>query len=243
MIDVLILPGTGFPRGDGISLAFADALDKSRFAPRIVRYVAAYGGLDMPYAQSRMAGRRALLEAFQGRKIVLAGYSQGAGIAGDLAAEIVTSMPGSIADSVVGCALIADPYRPLGAGMPGRPIAPGYGIAGQRIVPGRTWWAAAPGDPITALPPGNALRSVADLTEWWSLAGPAEVARWGEDLVEKCRGGAYQRWWSPVNWQSWFGAMAFARGYAIDGRHTADYLVHGHARALADIVNREVGHG
>ncbi|MFD3748358.1 hypothetical protein [Nocardia sp. NPDC058633] len=243
MIDVLILPGTGYRFGDGISLAFADALDPTVFRPRIVEYAAAYGGLDMPYAESQRAGRRALLEAMNGR-CVLAGYSQGAGIAGDLAAEIAAHMPGAIADSVLGCALIADPLRPIGAEMPHRPPAPGYGIAGTREVFGvPTWWAAAEGDPITALPAGNPLRSIADLSEWWSLASPADALLWGADLVEKCRTGRYQQWWSLANWRSWSGALAFARGYLIDGRHTTDYVTHGHVQALADTVNREVGRG
>jgi pimeloyl-ACP methyl ester carboxylesterase len=239
MIDVLILPGTGFPRGDGISLAFADALDPSKFRPRIVEYAAAYGGLTMPYAQSRQAGRRALLEAMNG-PFILAGYSQGAGIAGDLAVEIARHMPGAIADSVRGCALIADPRRPAGAGMPAWPIASGYGIAGGRDVIGvPTWWAAAEGDPITALPPGNPLRSVADLTEWWSIASPADVLLWGADLVQKSQAGRFQRWWSLSNRQHWSGALAYARGYLIDGRHTTDYLRLGHVQALAHTVNRE----
>lgn len=246
MIDVLILPGTGHGRtGDGISLAFADALDPTQFEPRIVPYPAEYG-TPRPYADSRRLGRSALLDALTStrRPCVFAGYSQGAGIAGDLAAEIAMKMPGAIGDHLVGCALIADPLRPAGAGMPHRPPAPGYGIAGTRDVPTvPTWWAAAEGDPITALPPGNPLRSVADLSEWWSLAGPAEVVRWGEDIVEKCRAGTLQRWWSPAHWRSWAGAMAFARGYLWDGRHTTDYVVHGHVQALADTVNREVGRG
>ncbi|MGW6698827.1 DUF3089 domain-containing protein [Nocardia sp. NPDC055049] len=244
MIDVLILPGTGFPRGDGVSTAFADALDPSRFNPLIVTYPAEYG-TPRSYAESRRIGRRALLAARPVRRpFVLAGYSQGAGIAGDLAREIVEHMPGAVADHLVGCALIADPLRPITGGQPHRTLAGGYGIAGERPIYGvPTWWAAAPGDPITALPVGNPLRSIADLSEWWSLAGPDEIARWGADLVEKCRAGTYQRWWSLDNWRTWAGAMAYARGYLWDGRHTTDYLVHGHVQALADTVNREVGRG
>lgn len=247
MIDVLILPGTGHGRNaDGISRAFADALDPARFEPRIVAYPAEYG-TPRPYAESRRLGRQALLNAIPPRRrYVFAGYSQGAGIAGDLARDVVEHMPGAIADHLVGCALIADPLRPAGAGMPHRPPASGYGIAGQRrVYPVSVpmWWAAADGDPITALPAGNPLRSVADLSEWWSLAGPAEVARWGEDLVDKARRGVYQQWWSPANWRTWGGAVAYARGYLWDGRHTDDYLRHGHVQALADTVNREVGRG
>lgn len=241
MIDVLILPGTGFPHGDGISRAFAAALDPTRFSPRIVSYAAAYGGLDMPYAQSRMAGRRALLEAITGEHpYILAGYSQGAGVAGDLAAEIVTAMPGLVSDLYRGCALIADPYRPAGAGMPSRPVAPGYGIAGQRDIPGPVWWAAAPGDPITALPANNPLRSLADLTEWWSLAGPNEIQRWGADLASKCRRRAWQRWWNPTDWTACIAAIGYMRGYLVDGRHTADYLIRGHVPSLAATLNREI---
>lgn len=240
MIDVLILPGTGFPRGEGISAAFADALDPARFNAMIVPYPAEYG-TPRPYAESRRLGRQALLAARPVRRpFVLAGYSQGAGIAGDLAVEIVQRMPGAIADHLVGCALIADPYRPMLAGMPHRPPATGYGIAGQRHVPGPVWWAAAEGDPITALPAGNPLRSVADLSEWWSLAGPAEIHAWALDLVDKARHQRIQRWWSGENWRTWAGALKFARGYLIDGRHTADYLRLGHVQALADTVNREV---
>ncbi len=244
MIDVLILPGTGYGRtGDGISQAFADALDPARFSPLIVSYPAEYG-TPRSYAESRRLGRQALADqiAARSRPFVLAGYSQGAGIAGDLARDIADHLSGSIVDRIVGCALIADPYRPAGAGMPHRPPAPGYGIAGQRtpIHLAPTWWAAADGDPITALPAGNPLRTIADVSEWWSLAGPAEAARWGEDLVDKCRRGAWQRWWSVENWRTWNGAMAYARGYLFDGRHTDDYLRHGHVQALADTIGREV---
>lgn len=241
MIDVLILPGTGFPRGDGISQAFADSLDPAKFSPRIVQYPAEYG-TPRPYAESRRLGRQALLNAIPPRRsYVFAGYSQGAGIAGDLARDVVQQMPGAIADHLVGCALIADPLRPVGAGMPHRPQAPGYGIAGIRTVPSvPTWWAAADGDPITALPRGNPLRTIADLSEWWSLAGPAEIHAWALDLVDRCRRQRIQRWWSGENWRTWAGALAFARGFLVDGRHTADYLRLGHVQALADTVNREV---
>ncbi|MFC9892135.1 hypothetical protein ACFVMC_00435 [Nocardia sp. NPDC127579] len=242
MIEVLVLPGTGHPRGgDGVSEAFMAALDPARFRPRIVAYPAAYGD-PMPYGRSRELGRAALITAIRATPelVVIAGYSQGAGIAGDLAAEISTGVLPDL--EVLGCALIADPARPSGSGCPGAPTASGYGVAGQRPIPGiPTWWAAAEGDPITALPAGNPLRSVADLSEWYGLSSPDAVCRWGEDLVELVRERTFQRWWSVQHWRSWAGAMAYARGYLVDGRHGADYVRHGHVQALAAAVNDEVG--
>lgn len=240
MIDVLILPGTGSPCGDAVCAAFAQSLDPDRFAPRIVSYPATYGGIQMPYAESRALGRKALADAVQrtANPAIIAGYSQGAGIAGDLAAELGAGVHPDL--EVYACALIADPVRPHGAGMPHRPPAPGYGIAGSRVITGLpTWWAAAAGDPITALPAGNPLRSIADVTEWWSLSGPAAAARWGQDLVDKCRRNAFQRWWSVENWRTWNGAMAFARGYLFDGRHGAAYITEGHVQALAETIGKE----
>ncbi|MGW6121481.1 hypothetical protein ACWFRF_20735 [Nocardia sp. NPDC055165] len=240
MIDVLIVPGTGSPRGDAITTTFSNALDQQRFAPSIVPYPATYGGLEAPYAESRALGRAALMRAIwrASNPVIIAGYSQGAGIAGSLAAEIGAGAHPDL--EVYACALIADPLRPPGAGMPHRPPAPGYGIAGERPIYGLpTWWAAAPGDPITALPAGNPLRSIADLTEWWALGNPIAAARWGQDLVDKCRTGAFQRWWSLENWRTWNGAMNYARGYLFDGRHGAAYIDEGHVRDLAEIVGRE----
>ncbi|WP_306365486.1 hypothetical protein [Nocardia sp. CC227C] len=49
--------------------------------------------------------------------------------------------------------------------------------------------------------------------------------------------------WLPgsfQHWRTWGGAVAYARGYLLDSRHTLDYVRHGHAQALADTVNREV---
>lgn len=245
MIDVLMLPGTGHPRGgDGVTEAFMNALDPKRFRPRIVPYPATFGGLNMPYRQSVAIGRQALITAISEchNDVIIGGYSQGAGIAHEvtlLASDGLVDGP-----AVIASALIADPYRPAGAGIPGYTVASGYGIdamhpsVGNKMHVSRipTLWAAAEGDPITALPAGNPLRSIADLTEWWSISDPVAVARWGEDLIEKCRTGALQRWWSIENWRSWSGAMAYARGYLWDGRHTHDYIRNGHVQQLADAL-------
>ncbi|WP_051407498.1 PE-PPE domain-containing protein [Nocardia sp. CNY236] len=238
VFDVLIVGGTWNSDGAGACQVFADALDPKRFAPRMVAYPADYGR-QLSYADSVAVGRRALLEAAEAaeRRVVLAGFSQGAAIAGDLAAAAGHGALPQL--EVVACALIADPLRPAGAGIDGDPG--GYGIAGQRpITDIPAYWAAAPGDPITALPAGNPLRSIADLSAYFGLGSPEAMLRWGQSLLEVATRRRLQRWWSPRNWRTWGGAIAYARGYLFDGRHTDDYLRHGHARRLAEALNRGV---
>lgn len=241
MIDVLFLPGTGHGGGgDGISEDFLSRLDLHRFNAVIVPYPATFGGLEMAYADSKAAGRMALIEAIRAsfNKVIIGGYSQGAVIAGDLAREIADGLHPEL--EVVGCALIADGRRPRGAGVPGHPPTEGYGIVGERgiwsdVFP--TYWAAAWGDPITALPAGNPLRSVADLAEWFSLRSPADTARWATEMLVTASNGRAQAWWQPQHWRSWNSAIAYARGYLFDGRHGAAYISEGHTQALADAVH------
>lgn len=236
-IDVLFVGGTWNPGGDPVSGAFAAALNPALFRFSMVPYPAAYGD-PVPYADSCAIGKRRLLDEIDRspNPVLLAGYSQGAAIAGDLAAEIGRGEhPGRW---VVGCALIADPLRPaghfIGARDPG-----GFGIAGQREISGvPAYWAAAPGDPITALPAGNALRTLADTTAYFSIAGPLAAVRWMRAVVDVARRNQLQRWWSPTNRREWGGVIAYARGYLTDGRHTDDYVRNGHAQRLAQVVNR-----
>ncbi|MFB7720724.1 PE-PPE domain-containing protein [Nocardia sp. NPDC056100] len=216
MIDVLIVGGTGVPYGESITDTFSRTLDHSRFAPRMVLYPADYG-LRVSYAESSAAGKAALLSAISdsANRVVIAGYSQGAAIAGDVAAEIGRGLHPDL--EVLACALIADPLRP----------------AGQCIT-------RDPGDPITALPAGNPLRTVADLTQYFCISSPEAALRWGQSLVDAVLHQRVQRWWAPKNWSAWSGALAYARGYLTDGRHTDDYVRQGHAALLATIINREV---
>lgn len=237
-IDVFWLPGTGFSTGpDGISAAFGAALDGSRFNFIPLRYPADFG-VRMSYEASVLTGRQVLVNAIRAtpNRVICGGYSQGAAVAGCLAAAIGR---GEYSDlDVLACALIADPARPPGAGCPGLPTASGYGISGARYVDGLpTYWAAAQGDPITALPAGNPLRSVADLTVWMTLASPGDAQKWGADLLDRAIHGRWQRWWSLENRRTWAGAIAYARGYLIDGRHTFAYLDEGLAVGLAHAIN------
>lgn len=232
--------GTGFgDHLDGISLTFLEHLTPGRFHKILVRYPASYI-YPITYAESVRRGREALLSAIRENPgSVVGGYSQGAEVVGDVVAEIDRGLHPGL--SVAACALIADPSRPIGAGVPGRPAASGYGISGQRFVPVTpTFWAAAEGDPITALPPGNPLRSMADLTEFMTLTDPAAARRWGEALHERALQGRWQQWWSVRHWHSWAGATGYAYNYLFGGRHTSAYVTEGLAGELAGVVSREV---
>lgn len=238
-IVVLSLPGTGFPdSADPITADFHSQLDSTLFEPQLVKYPATFGGAQDSYEVSRVAGAAALYEALDalpsGTPVILSGYSQGAVIAGDVAKEIVDKS--MVQYNLIGVALIADGYRPQGVGIvpSGLTMAEGYGIAGQRpILHIPAFWVSVWGDPISALPAGNPLRTVADLVGWYSLKTPADAVNWGAKMLDAVVSGRLQDWWAPWNWAGWAGALAFARGYLFDGRHTTDYIAKGYTRALA----------
>ncbi|MFC9995673.1 hypothetical protein [Nocardia sp. NPDC127526] len=235
MIDVLIMGGTWNPAGDPVTEAFAQRLDPELFNYRYVPYPATYGGRGMSYAYSVGEGRRALLDAIYRapNPVLLAGYSQGAGIAGDVAASIKREPFSDL--EVIGAALIADPLRPSGWGTVG---INGCGIAGQRPISTMpVWWAVADRDPITALPEGSPLRSVADFTAYWSMNSVESFAQWGQSIVDTAVRQRYQQWWSPGNWREAAEVIGQANAYLFEGRHTAAYIAEGHCEWLADQVN------
>jgi hypothetical protein len=242
---VIHLRGTNEPPDarPGISRAFLDALDP-RFRVEMVTYPADYG-VHMPYDTSAAYGRTAALELLYhySGTFVLAGYSQGADIAGDLAREIAAGrIPGVGRDRLAAVVLIADPKRPEGATAPAIPVAPGYGIAGQRPIPGvRVWWGTASRDGISALTGDNPLRSLADLSRKWTLS-PAGWTAWlldmyGRFVVQR----DLQVWWAarfrPGRLAE---AAALLAGYLFGGTHTDDYLHQRICVLLAETVNREV---
>jgi hypothetical protein len=246
-IDILWLGGTGWGTGgDGISEEFRHQLrDRDpgeRFRFVYVNYPADYGEKHT-YDESLLIGRDRTLAAIKDslNDVILGGYSQGADVAGMVACEI--ALGGHPDLTVLGCLLIADPWRPEGTSADAviMGVAPGYGIRGQRspdtnIMP--TFWVANPGDPITALPAGNPLRTIADISEFMAVA-PNPVTRGNELFTKVLKAvvdGRLQRWWSWNNWRTWGGALAFARGYILDGRHTTDYIKNGLCEALAMCV-------
>ncbi|MGI5223017.1 hypothetical protein [Nocardia sp. CA-290969] len=242
----LLLAGTGFPDGgDGISELFLSHLDE-RFLPQIVRYPAAgFGTGGISWAKSRAAGKQALIDATRTTPYpaIWCGYSQGAGIAGDAAAEYGAGKHRDL--EVVGCALIADPGRPAGGTMPGVPAASGYGIVKSRPITGMpSWFAAVEGDPITSLPAGSSLRGIADTVDYFSLASPQDALAWGFDLYDRAMRHNYQPFWKLEYWNQWGRAARYAWNYLPPplggGLHTYAYRDQGLCVRLADAVNKGV---
>lgn len=234
MIDVLWLPGTFNPNGEGVSGDFAKHLDPERFRFRYVSYPADYGRA-VSYGESARMGELALGRAVREcpGSVIVGGYSQGAAIAGNYASKVDKY------GNVIGCALIADPLRDGNqtcAGGPDRNPG-GYGIGGQRRIDNvRSTRVAAWGDPITSLPAGNYLRSVADFSEFMSR----DINRWALDVAGKVIKGQVQPWWNWSNRRDWAEAGRWLRGYSHDGRHTNAYINEGLTRQLAEAVNRDM---
>jgi len=233
MIDVLWLAGTFNPQGEGISDDFLKRLDPKRFRYRYVTdgYFADYGKV-VSYAESARLGELALDRAVRECRgaVVVGGYSQGAAIAGNYAANWADPR------QVLGCALIADPLRD-GSQPTVNPNPGGYGIGGQRRIHSvKTLTVAAWGDPITSLPAGNYLRSIADFSEFMGR----DVNAWAVNVLSKIVKGQLQPWWRWSNRRDWAEAGRWLRGYTTDSRHTAAYVTEGLTRQLADAVNEEI---
>lgn len=233
MIDVLWLAGTFNPNGEGISGDFLKRLDTKRLRHRYVSYPADYGRV-VSYGESTRLGELALDRAVREcpGAVVVGGYSQGATIAGNYAARMAEAKP----RKVIGCALIADPMRdgsqPCVGGNPD-----GYGIGGARRIEGvKSFRVAAWGDPITSLPAGNYLRTVADFSEFMGR----DVNAWAVNVLSKIVKGQMQPWWRWSNRRDWAEAGRWLRGYTTDGRHTDAYVREGLTEQLAAAVNRDI---
>lgn len=248
MIEVLCVGGTGETSNSDSRTQVTGMLSELlRFLPADefrgvwVTYPGAYA-FPVTYAESVSVGAANLVRAVSAsqNKVIVVGYSQGAEIVKRAMNEVLHKTP-FLAEKIVGIGLVADPSRPADqrTGWPAPPeLNSTYGIAGEThidladLLHIPVWTIVAPTDPITDLPPGNPLRSIFDLTEFASL--DAEV--WAHALWERAKKRQWQRWWSIENWQTWGGAIAYLRGYLIDGRHTQDYIRGGHLERLATIM-------
>lgn len=218
--NLIIVRGAGEVLGRNMLMdAARRGLDLDRFTVYDLPYSASYGGVvggPEDFKDSQAEGRRLLLELLaEIGPAVLWGYSAGAYLAGDVAAEIARGQHAGLSLLAVG--LVADPGR-----RPTQIVGPnrgGYGIKGARLIPENAfpvWQFSAQGDAISELPVGNPLRSVADITESMS----ADFPEWMGALLEQAQANQWQRWWDIANISSWAGAIAWARGYLFDGRHT-----------------------
>lgn len=132
----VLVPGTGeAPDELGGMLAPIGAGLRQRYGSDIEVRTLSYPASALPYSTSETAGTQNLSTLLRGlcssTRIVLAGYSQGADIAGDLATEIGNNR-GPIATSrIMAVALISDPRRSSDTPQLGTQ-SPGEGIAGPR---------------------------------------------------------------------------------------------------------------
>lgn len=235
MITVLCLPGTSETdlsdvdtTPSGMLKNITDLLDPARFTAVELPYNASYGYPE-PYGDSRDQAVNAVVDwciAHDG-PIVLLGYSQGAVVCGDAANRLRQNA----AVELVGVALLADGCRHRDQGRKTN----GYGIAGERYVfddryP--VWQIVADGDPICNLPKDNALRWIADATEYMGR----DLRKWFQNMLKKAQARQFQEW-NGLNLASWIWAIGYARGYLVDGRHTWHYVADGHCAELAALIN------
>lgn len=240
-IDILWMGGTGYGAGgDGVSedfrrwLMLMDTVPE-RFRFSYVDYPGDFGVHGRSYDESVAQGMSQLTAAIadSANPVIIGGYSQGAEVAGEVARAYIRGMS---QHTIRGVILIADPWRPEGVGG-----MDGSGIRGERGLDDMpTLWCSNPGDPITALPEGNPLRSVADIATLMAASvDPVRAAQLWSDVTAAVRTGRLQRWWDIRNWQTWNGALRYAKGYLFDGRHTLDYVRNGLCATLArQVVDR-----
>lgn len=244
MITAIHLRGTKEPILDGgISMTFLKALDPAKFGYLVVPYPADYGD-PVPFGESNLIGRANAIKAFDFVKgpVLLSGYSAGSYIAGDLAADIAAgNVDGIEPSSLLAVALLADPKRPAGAGVPQIYTPGGYGIAGQRDIDGvPAYWGTASVDPIAALDGSNPLRTVADLSVFASI-DPARWETWALSIqsvvAARALQPAWKFWLQPWKWADAAHALDL---YLRLGAHTDDYLRQGVCLELAGAVNEAV---
>ncbi|MFX0578827.1 cutinase family protein [Nocardia nepalensis] len=137
----LLVPGTSetTPTADparpvGMLAPIAEGLT-ARYGSDIDVRTLAYTADAAPYATSQTQGAQALTATLarlcSGTRVVLAGYSQGADIVGDLATAIGNNHGPIPASRVVAVGLVSDPRRDPTTAQLGDPVS-GQGIAGPR---------------------------------------------------------------------------------------------------------------
>ncbi|WP_062993784.1 cutinase family protein [Nocardia anaemiae] len=138
----LLVPGTSetTPTADptrpvGMLAPIAEGLT-ARYGSDINVRTLAYTADAAPYAPSQSQGAQALTATLarlcSGTRVVLAGYSQGADIVGDLATAIGNNRGPIPASRAVAVGLVSDPRRDPTTAQLGNPVS-GQGIAGPRF--------------------------------------------------------------------------------------------------------------
>lgn len=225
MITVLACRGIGEPLQGNMCSAVTRNLDPTRFRVIEVPWSASYGPVPLPlgpaFDDSLGTGRELLLRMIDEdpNPVLLLGYSGGAALAGNVAAEVARGEHPRL--EVVGCGLISDPFMPQYAS----PTRGTWGIAGYRhvalSVP--TLWAADPTDAICCCPANSPLRTIADQTRAFSLSN---LLGWGVDLVGRLKRQEWQQ--VAIDWRNRDEVHAIYRqaahdldGYLRRGDHTS----------------------
>lgn len=228
-LTVLRCRGVGEYVGEHQMLAYVTRNLDERFVIKDVPWLASYGLVPKPLGSSLdrglRDGRELLLKMIRDdpNPVILLGYSGGAALAGNVAAEIGNGDHPGLDIRAVG--LIADPLRPYGFGPEPDPMARTWGIAGSRRVFSRTfpvWWASDPADVIACCPEGSPLRTLSDQSAAFSLVDPLA---WYGDLGERLRSSRWQETvkdWrnAPAVWRAYSKAVDGVRGY-LGGDHTS----------------------
>ncbi|CAM3744338.1 cutinase family protein [Tsukamurella ocularis] len=199
---VLIVPGTGEPAAGMLGGVIFELgrLAPGRVETKVIDYPRQYA-LPMSYGRSRTVGETNLLAVVRdyvtrGYLVVIVGYSQGAVVAGNVAAALSPEL----AAAVVGVYLVADALRPAGTdsnGATGSRNFNGWGVAGQRpITTVRARWYSIRGDVICDATPDSLVRDIADFSEWMGFTWQ-DVIAWPGKLLALARNQAWQNagWW------------------------------------------------
>lgn len=217
-------PGTGNGHMNGMLFGFSRevvARAKTKFSPQNPGPYVELVALDYPatyanpksYGRSRTEGEQTLVNLVhkytaEGFDVYLAGYSQGATLAGN-----VGTMVG---EKIKGLYLLSDSLRPRGANSTGQPHNRGYntrtenafhgwGVAGERTVYGPiTRHYAIPGDVIADAFDDSLVRSVADFSEWFGFT-PQDLRPLAADILRKVQERAFQN-------LSWFQSLLKGMG-------------------------------
>lgn len=220
MITIITCRGISEPYVKNMLSEVTKELDKKKFRIVELNYTAAYGPIgNEAFGFSQANGRKELrnqIEKAEG-KVILLGFSAGAQLAGDVAKSIADGVFPGYREKVLAVGLIADPAR-SSRQIQGRDRG-GFGITGDRYISTTyfpVWQFSAPGDPISELPAGNPLRTIADMSYFYNTLNPGP---WFQDLLAKAQSNRFQRWWDIKNIASWNGAIGWLMNYLVNGRH------------------------